>query len=169
MITTLYNLETNQTVGNFRDGYYIVDGSRPNLEYPLIELEVIFTNPPEYNLEIERVTNYWQLQKDKYIQMWNIIQLTNDEIESIRISKIPEEISKRQLKIALLIQLGIEGEQIETMISQIEDATQRKITEIEWRDGAFVKRTHPMVNSFADQLGISQRQLDDLFTFAKDI
>lgn len=169
MITTLYNLETNQTIGNFRDGYYIVDGERPNLEYPLTELEVVFTSPPEYDIDTQRLSNYWKLSDTQYIQMWDIIQLTEDELELLRISKIPKEISKRQLKIALLTQLNIEGSQIDTMISEIGDDTQRKITEIEWKDGAFVKRTHPMVNLFADQLGITQRQLDDLFTFAKDI
>lgn len=169
MITTLYNLETNQTVGNFRDGYYIVDGERPNLEYPLTELEVVFTSPPEYDIDTQRLSNYWKLSDTQYIQMWDIIQLTEDELELLRISKIPEEISKRQLKIALYTQLNIESSQIDNMIASIEDEIQRKITEIEWKDGAFVKRTHPMVNSFAVQLGISQRQLDDIFTFAKNI
>lgn len=169
MITTLYDLETNQRVGNFRDGYYMVDGMRPNLEYPLTELEVVFANYPEYDWETEKLISYWTVSNSQYIETIDIVELNAEELESIRISKIPEEISKRQLKIALLTQLNIEGPQIDIMISQIPDETQRKITEIEWKDGAFVKRTHPMVNLFAEQLGLSQRQLDDLFTFAKDI
>lgn len=130
--------------------------------------EIIIGEIPSYS-DTQKLEDSWQIIDNKLTKVFTVVNKTSEEIEQERLSKIPEEISKRQLKIALLTQLNIEGTQITAMISQISDDTQRKITEIEWNDGAFVKRTHPMVNLFAEQLGISQRQLDDLFTFAKDI
>jgi hypothetical protein len=46
MKTTLYNIETRQRIGDFRDGYYTVNGVRPDLPYPFLELVVQETPQP---------------------------------------------------------------------------------------------------------------------------
>ncbi len=168
MITVLYNTDTNLIISNFREGHYLVDGAPGKLDSNIIELEIEFTNRPIIT-STEKIIESWGRIGDKYVQNYTVINKTDEELEADRISAIPDEISKRQLKIALLVQLGIETEHINNMISQMSDDTQRKITEIEWNDSAFVKRSHPMVNEFWKQLGYTDRQLDDLFTFAKDL
>ena len=126
------------------------------------------TNIPEIPTN-EKLVITWEEFSTYITQSYQTIVKTPEELEEERIAAIPLEISKRQLNLALFAQLNIESTQIENMIQQITDEYQRKITEIEWRDGAFVARTHPVVNSFAEQLGLTQRQLDDLFTYAKTL
>lgn len=126
------------------------------------------TNIPEVPPN-EKLVVTWEEFSTYITQSYQTVPKTPEEIEQERVSNIPAEISKRQLNLALFAQLNIESPQIEAMIQSIPDEYQRKITEIEWRDGAFVARTHPFVNSFAEQLGITQRQLDDLFTYAKNL
>lgn len=117
----------------------------------------------------EKIIVTWEEFSNYITQKYTIENKTPEELETERVAAIPEEISKRQLNLALFSEYNIESTQIDAMIASITDETQRKITEIEWRDGAFVKRSHPMVNAFWAQLGYTSRQLDDLFTFAKDL
>jgi len=168
MITVLYDLNTNTIIGNFRQGHYLVDGSRPVLDSNIVELEVVYSTRPIIT-NTQNIIESWIRDNNEYKQIFSIVNKTQEELEADRIAAIPEEISKRQLNLALFSQYGIETTQINALIAAIEDESQRKITEIEWRDGAFVKRSHPMVNAFWAQLGYTSRQLDDLFTFAKDI
>ena len=126
------------------------------------------TNYPEIQLT-EKIVYSWEEFATYITQKYTIEDKTPEELEDDRISAIPVEISKRQLNLALFSQLNMESTQIEAMIQSIPDEYQRKITEIEWRDGAFIAGTHPVVNAFAEQLGLTQRQLDDLFTFAKTL
>lgn len=124
---------------------------------------------PSYDNKVQKIVQSWIEENDYITQNYTVENKSAEELESDRIAAIPVEISKRQLNLALFSQYAIESTQINAMIASIADETQRKITEIEWRDGAFVKRSHPMVNAFWIQLGYTSRQLDDLFTFAKDL
>lgn len=168
MVTILYNLEENKIIGEFRNGYYLVDGIRPTLSYPITELEVIYNDRPSIS-SLQMAESSWEIQGNNYVQIWTVRDKTPEELEGERIAAIPPEITKRQLNLTLFTQKGIEAQQINNMIDSISDETQRKITQIEWRDGSLVSRTHPVVNAFAAQLGITERELDDLFTYAKDI
>ena len=131
--------------------------------------EVVQNNNVPEITATQKIIVTWEEFSNYITQSYTVEDKSDEELELDRIAAIPEEISKRQLNLALFSQYSIESIQIYAMIASIEDEIQRKITEIEWRDGAFVKRSHPMVNTFWAQLGYTSRQLDDLFTFAKDL
>lgn len=80
MQTVLYNLEQNKIEGDFREGYYLVDGQRPVLEYPIIELEVIRDPVPEI-LATQRLEDYWEVENNTYYRLkYNIINKTQEEL-----------------------------------------------------------------------------------------
>ena len=83
---------------------------------------------------------------------------------------LPEEptgvrvVSMRQARLALL-QSNLLF-QVEAAIAAIEDAGQRQAVQIEWEYAAEVNRAHPWVQSLATALGMTEKQLDDLFNLA---
>jgi hypothetical protein len=70
MKTTLYNIETRQRIGDFRNGYYTVNGVRPDLPYPFVELVVHDTPQPPvedgYLLSFQ-----WEADLDN--KLWKIV------------------------------------------------------------------------------------------------
>ena len=72
---------------------------------------------------------------------------------------IPASISPRQLRQALTA-TGLRSA-VEEAIAAADQDTK------DWYEFAIeVERSHPMVNAMADGLGVTQQQLDDLFTLA---
>ena len=56
--------------------------------------------------------------------------------------------------------------QIPAIIAGIADADVREIVQIEWESRCDVARTHPWVQTLGTALGLTDAQLDDLFTLA---
>ncbi len=85
MTTILYNKETEELEGDFREGWYKVDGVRPQLPDNIVELEVEYENMPSYDQTTQRVENAWtvDLVNNKYIREWVVIDLTQQEIDTI--------------------------------------------------------------------------------------
>jgi hypothetical protein len=80
MQTVLYNLQKNKIEGNFREGYYLVDGKRPVLNYPIIELEVIIEPTPEILLT-QKLEEYWEIENNIYYKLkYNILNKTQEEL-----------------------------------------------------------------------------------------
>lgn len=73
-------------------------------------------------------------------------------------------VTMRQARLALL-QSNLLS-QVEAAIAAIEDPAQRQAVQIEWEYAAEVNRAHPWVQSLAAALGLTEAQLDDLFTLA---
>ena len=127
----------------------------------------------------------WRLERDDANQRWVAVEDTST-IERFGFTAadfpqapkpnfpewrpLPEEptgvrvVSMRQARLALL-QSGLLA-QVEAAIAAIEDAGQRQAVQIEWEYAAEVNREHPWVQSLATALGLTEVQLDDLFTLA---
>jgi len=87
---------------------------------------------------------------------------TPDELEEIRKANIPQEITPRQFKLALALN-GTTPEMIEAFINGMEEPT-RTLAMINWKDATTFKRSNEMINQFAPLLGLTQEQLDNIFT-----
>lgn len=167
-MTILYDTQENKVL-SFHNPKYLIDGKAATVNLPVVQLNYVTAQVPNYNPQSHKLIENWTISGSDYLQSWTIEQLSDDELEAIRQSKIPAEISKRQLNLALFVQFQIENTQIEQMINTITDENDKKITQIEWRDGAFVSINHPMVNAFWQSMGYTRRQLEDLFIYAKDL
>lgn len=76
---------------------------------------------------------------------------------------IPQEVSMRQAKLALL-QFGI-LQQVNTAISSM-PGVQGEAARIEWEYATAVKRNAPLVTQIAAAFGLTDEQLDNLFILA---
>lgn len=77
---------------------------------------------------------------------------------------VPTIVTMRQARLALL-QAGLLS-QVEAAIAAIEDPVQRQAVQIEWEYATEVDVTHPWVQALTTALGLSEAQLDALFTLA---
>ena len=77
---------------------------------------------------------------------------------------IPQSVTMRQARLALLAVGKLS--QVDTAISSIPDNTQRAAAAIEWEYAQTVDRNSPFVQTLALALGLSELDLDNLFTAA---
>ena len=73
---------------------------------------------------------------------------------------VPENITPRQARLVLL-QFGL-LDQIEDAIEAIEDSTERRAARIQWEFASKINRNNALLRAFADQLGWSEEQIDQL-------
>jgi len=88
---------------------------------------------------------------------------TEEEIEADRRLQIPDPISRMRLKMQL-IRMGISLGSILDAIGQITDEMQRDLTFTMWNDAVTFDRYDPQLNAMAAMMGITQEQLDYIFT-----
>ena len=153
--------------------YTITDLRRayPQILFPavpsLIELAtygvypVTLTAQPAYDQATQTVEESTPVQIDGvWTQQWSVRDLTAEELKA----RVPTIVTTRQARLALL-QAGLLS-QIEAAIAGIEEAGQRQAVQIEWEYAAEANREHPWVQALATALGLTEAQLDDLFTLA---
>lgn len=75
-----------------------------------------------------------------------------------------DSVTMRQARLALL-GAGLLDD-VEAAIAGVADVTQRQAVQIEWEYAQEVRRDHQWVQSLAAMLGLTEAQLDDLFTQA---
>lgn len=80
------------------------------------------------------------------------------------VRKVPQEVTRRQAKQALLL-YGILNN-VQAAIDAIPEATQRGLVQIEWDDSISFKRHRPTLLLLAAQLGLTSTDLDNLFILA---
>lgn len=166
------NTETN-TIHSEAD----IRAAFPNTSFPSPfvppeEYAVVFPSPaPAYNpiTQAVRETTPILTNKGHYEQAWEVVELyaTQEErdaaiaadAEAKRIAAVPKSVSPRQIRQAMT-RFGIR-QAVETAIA----AGDQDIKD--WYEFATeFERKHPMVDALATGLGVSERQLDDLFTLA---
>jgi hypothetical protein len=80
MQTVLYNLQENKTISKFFDGYYLVDGQRPTLEYPIVELEVVREPIPTIT-STQKLQDFWEVQNNThYVLQYVVSDKTQEEL-----------------------------------------------------------------------------------------
>jgi hypothetical protein len=169
MQTFLYNLDTQKREGPIREGRYMVDGQPGILPDNLVELVITQLPNPTYDYATETIEyrEYADLVNLLWVKESYVRSLTPEEIEQ-RKPKPPNICTPRQFRLAL-IREGINISNIEAMLNQIEDDMERQIALIEWEYALEIKREHPLIDSFASIMGITQEQLDNIFIVANTI
>lgn len=76
----------------------------------------------------------------------------------------PQSVTMRQARLALLGAGLLDS--VNAAIAAITDATQRQAAEIEWEYAQTVDRASPFTQQLASGLGLTNEQLDGLFTQA---
>ena len=74
-------------------------------------------------------------------------------------------LTRRQFRLALVTN-GFALADIEALINQIEDSTQRQIALIEWQDGTAFERYSPSLLKMAELMNLSSPQVDELWSQA---
>lgn len=93
-------------------------------------------------------------------------QFDPDYVWAVTYEKPPlKPLTRRQFRLALVMN-GFALADIEAIINQIEDSTQRQITLIEWQDGTAFERYSPSLLKMAELMNLSSPQVDELWSQA---
>ena len=101
----------------------------------------------------------WTIENDIVIFTWDCEEIPPEP------PQIPEEVTRRQFRIALIL-AGIELSDVEDALNNIEDPVERAIALVEWNDALTFKRNHTLIISFAPMFNLTQEDLDQLFLTA---
>ncbi len=85
------------------------------------------------------------------------------------VTTTPSVVTMRQGRLAMLQTPYAGGtllDVIEAMLDSIPDPTTRRAARIDWEYAQEIKRDFPLVQQLTAQLGLTERQIDDLFTLA---
>jgi hypothetical protein len=89
------------------------------------------------------------------------------ETDDGRPELVPQEVSPRQIRLALLAG-GITPAFISAQIAAMPEP-QRSAAQIEWEYATVIRRDHAMLNAMAVSMGMTDAQVDDLFRAAERI
>lgn len=105
---------------------------------------------------------------DVVFENWNIIKLEDSieykeqkEAQENLSKQVPQELTPRQVRLAMLW-AGLDLSQIDAMIDWLEDP-QKSQVKIMWEYSTVFLRNDPVLNGFADKLGLSKEDVDNLF------
>jgi hypothetical protein len=162
--TVIYDTIQDVQIGQFRQGYYLVDGVPGFLAPGQIELDVRYSAEPTYEPETDKLLTRFERRGKEYVQVYSIEPKTQEEIDADFKASVPLEITKRQAALGMVLYLGIDPSQIEAFISQsIPNETQKRLALIEWQYTSIVSRSNPLIGLFAQYLSLSERQIDEFF------
>lgn len=171
MNTFLYNKNTQQRIGDIREGHYLVDGLPAILPDFLVELEIIKRPDPSYNLANQTLEyrSFADINNLKWIEESYIRDLNQSEIDQ----RIPQPnnvntCTPRQIRIAI-IKSGMSLSSIDEYINNIQDNAQREIARSEWEYSLEIKKDHPIVELIASTLNLTQQQINDIFNLASTL
>ena len=90
-------------------------------------------------------------------------QFNPDYAWAVTYEKPPlKPLTRRQLRLALVMN-GFALADIEALIAQITDDTQRQIIQIEWQDATVFERNNSGLLAIAAMMGLSSAQIDELW------
>jgi hypothetical protein len=167
METFLYNIETNERIGSIRNGYFMVDGQRPTLEYPIVEIEIVYPDKPSYDISTQTIDykEFLDLPNLKFVKGYVVRDLTQQEIDANNQQQgpfIPDTCTPRQFRLALL-DFNIDPDYITNFIQQMEDLDQRKRILIIWEYSNSIERNDPLISQFAQLMNIDNETVDNIF------
>jgi hypothetical protein len=123
--------------------------------------------------QVTTVGNGWSLfyigaSYEEYAAKCGEVMITprlNSENEPV----LPEpRISARQVRL-WLIQNGISLQAVTDAINTIEDPVLRDSVAVEWEYAPYIERSHPMLVPLAQNLGLTESQIDQAFIEASSI
>lgn len=103
-------------------------------------------------------------QGSQWRQVWDVVALTAQEIESARRATVPASVTRRQARQALLLSGLLDN--VQPAIDAISDPVQRGMAQIEWDDSQAFERGRPLLVQIGMALGLDDAGLDALFVQA---
>lgn len=114
-------------------------------------------------------TPVYNADKSRWEQSWQIVAKSPEQIEEERKAAVPRVVSMRQGRLAMLSTPFGEGtllDVIESMLASIPDPVQQRAAKIDWEYAQEIQRDFTLVQQLTAQLGLTERQIDDLFVLA---
>lgn len=100
------------------------------------------------------VDGAWQSQ-------WEVVPLTQQEIDDARRARVPAKVTRRQARQALLIAGLLDN--VQPAIDAITDPVQRGLAQIEWDDSQDFERYRPLLIQLGYAIGLDDVGIDNLF------
>lgn len=125
---------------------------------------------PEYDAATHRIEasdTIAQRTGQPWLRAWDVIALTPAEIEAAQRARVPQSVTRRQARQALLLAGLLDN--VQPAIDSIADPVQRSMAQIEWDDSQQFERKRPLLVSLADALGLGEKALDNLFIQAAQL
>lgn len=135
-------------------------------------VRVVVTGAPEHNPITQKAVQQgcaYSAERSRWEQSWQIVAKSPEQIEEERKAAVPRVVSMRQGRLAMLSTPFGEGtllDVIESMLAGIPDTVQQRAAKIDWEYAQEIRRDFPLVQQMTAQLGMTERQIDDLFTLA---
>ena len=102
-----------------------------------------------------------------WLRAWDVIALTPVEIEAAQKARVPQSVTRRQARQALLLAGLLDN--VQPAIDSIADPVQRSMAQIEWDDSQQFERKRPLLIALAAALGLGEEALDNLFIQAAQL
>lgn len=97
----------------------------------------------------------------KTLLKWNNTEKQYNPVFEPELPPVPSQVTRRQA--ITVLSLGGYLPQIESALDAIEDATQKTVAEIFWKESLHFERNNPLLNQLAEAIGMTQDDLDNLF------
>lgn len=126
------------------------------------------TDQPEHDAATHKVVQTEPVDIDGVLtQQWEIVPLTQADIDAARKALVPLTVTRRQARQALLL-AGLLDD-VQPAIAAIPDPVQRGLAQIEWDDSQEFTRDRPLLVQLAQGLGLNDAALDNLFIQAAQL
>lgn len=116
---------------------------------------------------IELASTVTQRTGQPWLRAWDVIALTPVEIEAAQKARVPQTVTRRQARQALLLAGLLDN--VQPAIDSIADPVQRSMAQIEWDDSQQFERERPLLITLATALGLGAEALDNLFIQAAQL
>ena len=118
-------------------------------------------DPPEHDATTHKVVKAVPVKQDgQWVQAWEVVALTPEEMESARRVLVPPAVTMRQARLALLGAGLLAG--VDAAINGL-PSPQKEAARIEWEYAAEVQRSSGLVPMMVVALGLDDAALDALF------
>lgn len=116
---------------------------------------------------IELASTVTQRTGQPWLRAWDVIALTPVEIEAAQKARVPQTVTRRQARQALLLAGLLDN--VQPAIDSIANPVQRSMAQIEWDDSQQFERKRPLLIALAAALGLGEEALDNLFIQAAQL
>jgi len=171
-------IKTNQNNDILQYPYSLTDLrlSHPGTSFPEIitdelagEFGVVFVNEtsiPSYNSETEKLVEKDPIfQNGQWSRVWEVVQLTQEEIDANNESRRGSMIVSRFQAKTAVYNAGL----LDDIESLINNANTDPVIKFAWNDAQEFRRNSPSIALIAQQLNLTDEQLDQLFIDAANI
>lgn len=131
---------------------------------------VPFGTVPAHDAATHKAVEIAPVEQDgQWLQQWEVVPLTAEEIEAARIAAlplVPDVCTPAQGLVALYVLKSITESDITTALAQIPDHVQRYTAQIGYSRATEWRMDSPTMQGMAVLLSLSQEDLEALFTYA---